>query len=90
MLFFLTVIDHRVLSYVILPKVVEITQAAVVRERENYSRIQGAIFSIGDLVKYTITRDGSKVVKFPEKLLKILEQRSQDIAVGKDASCVKH
>jgi hypothetical protein len=89
-MFLLTVIDHSVLSYVILPKVAESTQAAAVRERENHSRIQGAIFSIGDLVKDTITRDGSKVVKFPEKLLKILEQRLQDIAMGKDASCVKH
>jgi hypothetical protein len=30
------------------------------------------------------TRDGSKSVKFPEKLLKVLEQKLQDIAMKKD------
>ena len=32
-------------------------------------------------------RDGPKSVKFPEKLLKVLEQKLQDIAMGKDPSC---
>jgi hypothetical protein len=65
-----------------------------VREKEHHSRLQGAIsssiFSIGDLVKDTISRDGSKGVKFPEKLLKVLEQKLQDIAMGKDPRCVIH
>jgi hypothetical protein len=29
----------------------------------------------------------SKNVKFPEKLLKVLEQKLQDIAMGKDPAC---
>ncbi|KAG1807094.1 uncharacterized protein BJ212DRAFT_1449371 [Suillus subaureus] len=36
--------------------------------------------------KYRDLRDGSKSVKFPEKLLKVLEQRLQNIAMGKDAA----
>jgi hypothetical protein len=32
-------------------------------------------------------RDGPKSVKFPEKLLKVLEQKLQDIAMGKDSVC---
>ncbi|KAF8124264.1 hypothetical protein K438DRAFT_1649950 [Mycena galopus ATCC 62051] len=39
-------------------------------------------FSIGDLFKDV--RDGPKSVKFPEKLLKVLEQKLQNIAMGKD------
>ncbi|KAG2031981.1 hypothetical protein BDR03DRAFT_1027346 [Suillus americanus] len=38
-----------------------------------------------DLFEYDL-RDGSKSVKFPEKLLKVLEQRLQNIAMGKDAA----
>lgn len=34
-------------------------------------------------------RDGSKSVKFPEKLLKVLEQKLQDIAMGKDPGYVQ-
>lgn len=61
-----------------------------VREKEHISRLSGAlsssIFSIGDLFKDM--REGPKSVKFPEKLLKVLEQKLQDIAMGKDAACV--
>ena len=59
------------------------------REKEYTSRISDAIsssiFSIGDLFKDV--RDGPTSVKFPEKLLKVLEQRLQNIAMGKDATC---
>jgi hypothetical protein len=58
--------------------------SADIKEKENYSqRISGAlsssIFSIGDLFK-----DSQKTVKFPEKLLKALEQKLQSITMGKD------
>jgi hypothetical protein len=33
-------------------------------------------------------RDGSKSVKFPEKLLKVLEQKLQTIAMGKEPGYV--
>jgi len=33
-------------------------------------------------------RDGSKSVKFPEKLVKVLENRLENIAMGKDPRCV--
>lgn len=63
------------------------------REKEHQSRlshVSGAlstsILSIGDLFKDTV--GGQKTVKFPEKLVKVLEQRLQNIAMGKDAACV--
>lgn len=72
-----------------LPKAAETTSTEV-REKEHVSRISGAlsssIFSLGDLFKDV--RDGPKSVKFPEKLMKVLEQKLQDIAMGKDPACV--
>ena len=41
------------------------------------------MFSIGDLF-----RDGLKGVRFPKDLIKVLEQKLQDIAMGKDAAYV--
>ncbi|KAJ6524576.1 hypothetical protein B0H19DRAFT_972064 [Mycena capillaripes] len=59
------------------------TTAADVRDRETHSRLSAlSNFSIGDLFKDV--RDGPKSVKFPEKLLKVLEQKLQNIAMGKD------
>lgn len=79
------------LAYLIQPKAVEASSNADTREakdRDYSSRLSGAlsssIFSIGDLFKDM--RDGPKSVKFPERLLKVLEQRLQDIAMGKDAA----
>ena len=46
--------------------------------------ISSSFVSIGDLFNM---RDG-KSVKFPEKLLKVLEQKLQNIAMGKDPACV--
>ena len=43
--------------------------------------------SIGDLFK-DIRRKGPKSIKFPEKILKVLEMKMQNIAMGKDAACV--
>lgn len=67
------------------PKPAESAPAEPERERErDYSaRIHGAlsnsIFSIGDLF-----RDGQKGVRFPKDLIKVLEQKLQDIAMGRD------
>jgi hypothetical protein len=80
-----------ILSYVIQPKVSNHhANASEVKEKEHHSKFSGAIsnsiVSIGDIFKDL--RDGSKSVKFPEKLLKVLEQRLQNIAMGKDAASV--
>ena len=60
------------------------------KEREHSSRISGAIShsitSIGDVFRDVTARDGSKNVKFPEKLVKVLEQRLEYIAMGKDSA----
>lgn len=53
--------------------------------RDYSSRISGAIFSIGDLFK-DAGRDGPKSVKFPEKMLKVLDTKLQNIAMGKDST----
>ncbi|KAF7307798.1 hypothetical protein MKEN_01139900 [Mycena kentingensis (nom. inval.)] len=74
------------LSYIMTPKPTEtVTTAAAVdlRDREHHSRLSAlSNFSIGDIFKDV--RDGPKSVKFPEKLLKVLEQKLQSIAMGKD------
>ncbi|KAI9463515.1 hypothetical protein F5148DRAFT_1211265 [Russula earlei] len=58
------------------------------KEREHSSRISGAISnsitSFGDVFRDVTARDGSKSVRFPEKLLKVLENRLENIAMGKD------
>jgi hypothetical protein len=55
--------------------------------RDHLRTIQNSIFSIGDLFK-DVGRDGPKSVKFPEKLLKVLEGKMQNIAMGKDPAYV--
>lgn len=59
------------------------------KERDHTSRISDAIsnsiFSIGDMFR-DVTRDSTKSVKFPEKLLKVLEAKLANIAMGKDAA----
>ena len=59
------------------------------KERDQTSRISDAIsnsiFSIGDMFR-DVTRDSTKSVKFPEKLLKVLEAKLANIAMGKDAA----
>lgn len=59
-----------------------------IRGGEHYARMSAAlsssIYSIGDLFKDIRDGPGSKSVKFPEKLLKVLEQKLQDIAMAKD------
>ena len=77
------------------PKAVEpqIHAAEAPRESRDYSSrlhgaISGSIVSIGDVFKDY--RDGTKAVRFPKDLLKVLEQKLQDIAMGKDPACVLH
>ena len=69
-----------------VPKVTELPKASHVVEREHSSRLSAlSHFSIGDM--FRDVRD-TKSVKFPEKLLKVLEQKLQDIAMGKNSACV--
>ncbi|THU97847.1 hypothetical protein K435DRAFT_828529 [Dendrothele bispora CBS 962.96] len=79
------VLRVAILSYVMLPKATDTTSKqneARERERE-HSRLSAlSSFSIGDIFKDI--RDGPKSVKFPEKLLKVLEQKLKDIAMAKD------
>ncbi|KAG9310974.1 hypothetical protein JVU11DRAFT_8852 [Chiua virens] len=85
------VLRVAILSYITSPKVLA-TQSngaeTKEKEKEHHSKISGAIshsiISIGDIFKEI--RDGSKSVKFPEKLLKVLEQKLQNIAMGKEAA----
>ena len=69
------------------PKPVEASEPERERERDYSTRIQNAvsqsIFSIGDLF-----RDGQKGVRFPKDLIKVLEQKLQDIAMGRDPAYV--
>jgi hypothetical protein len=86
----LIILLSRYLSYLMQPKPVESPQNANGGEgerRDHLRTIQNSIFSIGDLFK-DVGREGPKSVKFPEKLLKVLEQKMQNIAMGKDAACV--
>jgi hypothetical protein len=76
------------------PKPVEtpVPSSPELKKGEHYSRVSAAlsssIFSIGDLFKDISHGPGAKSVKFPEKLLKVLEQKLQDIAMSKDPVCV--
>ncbi|TFK36491.1 cytoplasm protein [Crucibulum laeve] len=84
------VLRVAILSYMMIPKPTESPKVPSssrddAREREHSSRLSAlANFSIADM--FRDVRDGSKSVKFPEKLLKVLEQKLQDIAMGKDAA----
>lgn len=89
---------NSLLAYLIQPKPVDasipnaangVPGSSGKEGKEHSSRLSGAIsssmnlLSLGDLFKDS--KDGSKNVKFPEKLLKVLEQRLENIAMGKDA-----
>ncbi|KAG6377689.1 hypothetical protein JVT61DRAFT_14458 [Boletus reticuloceps] len=81
------VLRVAILSYITSPKVVAASSnGSETKEKEHHSKISDAIshsiISIGDVFKEI--RDGSKSVKFPEKLLKVLEQKLQNIAMGKE------
>lgn len=73
----------RLLSYKIQPKAVETLgqPEAEGRDLKAYgARVSDAIYSIGDLFRDS----GAKGVRFPKDLLKALEQKLQDIAMGRD------
>ncbi|KAF8547315.1 hypothetical protein OG21DRAFT_1490334 [Imleria badia] len=83
------VLRVAILSYITSPKIITAhSNGSETKEKEHHSKISGAIshsiVSIGDIFKDI--RDGSKSVKFPEKLLKVLEQKLQNIAMGKEAA----
>lgn len=72
------------------PKAIEPQAQEAPRERDYAGRLHGAIsgsiVSIGDVFKDY--RDGTKAVRFPKDLVKVVEQKLQDIAMGKDPACV--
>ncbi|KAI6002214.1 hypothetical protein F5J12DRAFT_841563 [Pisolithus orientalis] len=81
------VLRVAILSHVTSSKVTDTNaKVAETKEREHYHKISGAIshsiVSIGDIFKEI--SGGSKSVKFPEKLLKVLEQKLQSIVMGRD------
>ena len=74
------------------PKVSEPTQGEQESREKDYSArlgsISSSIFSVGDL--FRDIRDGTKTVRFPKDLIKVLEQKLQDIAMGKDPAYAPH
>ena len=80
-------LPYSLLRYLMAPKVLDSPKAADTREHS--SRLSAlSNFSLGDM--FRDVRDGSKSTKFPEKLLKVLEQKLQDIAMGQDPACVSY
>lgn len=66
------------------------TSQSEARESKDYSTritnaVSSSILSIGDLLK-DVGRDGPKSVKFPEKLIKVLELKLQSVAMGKEVA----
>lgn len=51
--------------------------------------LSNSYYTITDIVK-DMTRDGSKSVKFPERLLKVLDTKMQNIAMGKEPGSASH
>lgn len=68
------------------PKVAEPAQPEPEAKERDYAgrlgSISSSIFSVGDL--FRDLRDGTKTVRYPKDLIKVLEQKLQDIAMGKD------
>lgn len=82
---------RRYLSYQLQPKAADNQGEEETKTADYSTRIQGAlhnsIFSIGDLFKDS--RDGRGSVRFPKDLMKVLETKLQNIAMGKDPACVE-
>lgn len=86
----------RYLGYLIQPKTLaarydpqaESREREREREREQpkISSLSSSIYSIGDLFKDL--REGPKSAKFPKDLVKVLENKLQLIAMGRDPACV--
>jgi len=85
---------HRYLGYLIQPKTLaarydphaEAREREREREQPRISSLSSSIYSIGDLFKDL--REGPKSAKFPKDLVKVLENKLQLIAMGKDPGCV--
>lgn len=91
MLILVTNILFSYLSFLLTPRAPTTVAPAVngeSKESRDYqlrlSGITNSFSAFGDLIKDMAGRDGPKPVKFPDKLLKVLDQRMQDIAMGKD------
>ncbi|KAJ3715753.1 hypothetical protein FB446DRAFT_741172 [Lentinula raphanica] len=83
------VLRVALLSYLMVPKPTTTAEmkSSDSKDREHSSRLSAlSNFSIGDMIKDLRDGPNSKSVKFPEKLIKVLEQKLQDIAMGKDAA----
>ncbi|KIK64923.1 hypothetical protein GYMLUDRAFT_39327 [Collybiopsis luxurians FD-317 M1] len=83
------VLRVALLSYLMIPKPTTTTEmkTSESKEREHSSRLAAlSNFSIGDMIKDLRDGPNSKGVKFPDKLIKVLEQKLQDIAMGKDSA----
>ncbi|KAI6022903.1 hypothetical protein BKA83DRAFT_97293 [Pisolithus microcarpus] len=81
------VLRVAILSHVTSSKVTDApVKVAETKEKDHHYKLSGAIsysiVSIGDIFKEI--GGGSKSVKFPEKLLKVLEQKLQSIVMGRD------
>ncbi|KAI5990422.1 hypothetical protein EDD15DRAFT_2280125 [Pisolithus albus] len=81
------VLRVAILSHVTSSKVTDAhAKVAETKEKDHHYKLSGAIsysiVSIGDIFKEI--GGGSKSVKFPEKLLKVLEQKLQSIVMGRD------
>ncbi|KAG8760622.1 hypothetical protein FRC14_002468 [Serendipita sp. 396] len=80
------------LSFLLTPRAPQAPSAASLqndaRDSRDYqsrlSSITNSFASFGDLIRDVGGRDGPKQIKFPEKFLRVLDQRMQDIAMGKD------
>ncbi|KAF9074643.1 hypothetical protein BDP27DRAFT_1416051 [Rhodocollybia butyracea] len=82
------VLRVALISYLMIPKPATTVEmkSSESKDREHSSRLAAlSNFSIGDMIKDLRDGPNSKSVKFPDKLIKVLEQKLQDIAMGKDS-----
>jgi hypothetical protein len=81
----------RILAHIMTAKAPEpVTTPSEGRDKDYVARMSGvlsssvhSVISLGDLFKDSMS---SKSVKFPEKMVKVLEARLQSIAMGKDST----
>ena len=72
------------------PKLTELPQNSNGENKEYHDHlraIQNSIFSIGGDLFKDIRWEGSKSIKFLEKMLKVLEMKMQNIAMGIGQGC---
>lgn len=84
----------RYLAYLMTPKVVHsVTDTTSGDPKDtsgghHHGRLSNALVSFTDMFRDMSLRDGSRGVKFPDKLFKQLDIKMQNIAMGKDPQCV--